>query len=114
MYIWKTICSLHSYSVLSWLRQKSCRVSEPIKTLGTTKRDGCGNVGSTYVFLGIGEITSNIVLLADSHWFTPTSFSWGWNQFIELATLELKDPKNGFIVNDCCLLEVEISVQAVV
>ncbi|KAL8482866.1 hypothetical protein ACS0TY_025776 [Phlomoides rotata] len=53
---------------------------------------------------------------ADSHWFSSTSDdcrdSWGWPRFMELGTLE--DPKNGFIMNDCCLLELEISVKAVV
>ncbi|EYU40990.1 hypothetical protein MIMGU_mgv1a018104mg [Erythranthe guttata] len=35
----------------------------------------------------------------------------GWSSFIELANTS--DPKKGFIVYDCCLLDVEISVHAV-
>ncbi|KAL8482872.1 hypothetical protein ACS0TY_025780 [Phlomoides rotata] len=47
-----------------------------------------------------------------SCWFSPTNNILGWPRFLELSTLE--DPGNGFIIKDCCHLEVEISVQAVV
>lgn len=49
--------------------------------------------------------------LADTNWFSAPMDNWGWCSFIDLATL--KDPNNGFIVKDDCLLYVEISVQAV-
>ncbi|KAK6121989.1 hypothetical protein DH2020_044263 [Rehmannia glutinosa] len=47
-----------------------------------------------------------------SHWFTSSSTDWGWPAFIPIA--EMRDPCKGFIVDDCCLLEIEISVRAVV
>ncbi|EYU25559.1 hypothetical protein MIMGU_mgv1a020675mg [Erythranthe guttata] len=37
--------------------------------------------------------------------------SRGWPACIELATIN--DPNKGFIVNDCCLLSIDIHVQAV-
>ncbi|KAL8482878.1 hypothetical protein ACS0TY_025786 [Phlomoides rotata] len=46
------------------------------------------------------------------NWFSPTSKNWGLLRFMKLSTLE--DPGNGFIIKDCCHLEIEISVQAVV
>ncbi|KAL8482880.1 hypothetical protein ACS0TY_025787 [Phlomoides rotata] len=45
----------------------------------------------------------------DSRWFTQSQVNWGWPSFIELNTLE--DPRNGFIIKDCCHLEIELSVQ---
>ncbi|EYU41007.1 hypothetical protein MIMGU_mgv1a018766mg, partial [Erythranthe guttata] len=42
-----------------------------------------------------------------NHWFTSTSPNWGWPTFMEIATMN--DPKKGFIVNDSCLLHIEIS-----
>ncbi|KAL8482858.1 hypothetical protein ACS0TY_025770 [Phlomoides rotata] len=45
----------------------------------------------------------------DSHWFSPTSNTWGWELYSPL-----EDPGNGLIIKDCYHLEVEISVQAVV
>ncbi|EYU40999.1 hypothetical protein ABFS82_07G096600 [Erythranthe guttata] len=45
-------------------------------------------------------------------WYVGSNDNWGWPSFIEIATIN--DPKKGFIVNDSCLLEVEISVKAVV
>ncbi|KAL8048891.1 hypothetical protein ABFX02_07G096500 [Erythranthe guttata] len=39
--------------------------------------------------------------------FTASEDDWGSKSFIELATIN--DPKMGFIVNDCCVLDVEIS-----
>ncbi|KAL3641555.1 hypothetical protein CASFOL_012370 [Castilleja foliolosa] len=46
------------------------------------------------------------------HWFSASeSVGWGWPSFIKLSTLN--DPNKGFIVNDCCLIEVELAVQAI-
>ncbi|KAL9162537.1 hypothetical protein ABFS82_07G096400 [Erythranthe guttata] len=36
--------------------------------------------------------------------------AWGWPTFIELDTIN--DPKKGLVVNDSCLLNIEISLQA--
>ncbi|CAA0833288.1 TRAF-like family protein [Striga hermonthica] len=44
-------------------------------------------------------------------WFSAGKLDWGWPSFIELA--KVNDPKEGFVVNDCCIIEVEISVQAI-
>ncbi|CAA0833294.1 TRAF-like family protein [Striga hermonthica] len=47
-----------------------------------------------------------------SHWFSAAEeVNWGLPSFIELDVLN--DPNKGFIVNDCCIIEVEISVQAI-
>ncbi|KAL3641572.1 hypothetical protein CASFOL_012387 [Castilleja foliolosa] len=43
-------------------------------------------------------------------WF-PASKRRGWHSFIKLSSLN--DPKKGFIVNDCCVIEVELAVQAI-
>ncbi|KAK6118632.1 hypothetical protein DH2020_047624 [Rehmannia glutinosa] len=47
-----------------------------------------------------------------SHWFTSLEISWGFPAF--LTTANMRDPGKGFIVDDCCFLEIEISVQDVV
>ncbi|EYU25553.1 hypothetical protein MIMGU_mgv1a018078mg, partial [Erythranthe guttata] len=44
--------------------------------------------------------------LATSYWFSASINSWGWPACIELATIN--DPNKGFIVNDCCLLSINI------
>ncbi|EYU25568.1 hypothetical protein MIMGU_mgv1a026113mg [Erythranthe guttata] len=49
--------------------------------------------------------------LATSYWFSTSINSWGWPAWIELATIN--DPNKGFIVNDCCLLSIDIHVQDV-
>ncbi|KAL3641582.1 hypothetical protein CASFOL_012397 [Castilleja foliolosa] len=47
-----------------------------------------------------------------SHWFLASdSEYWGWRSFIKLSTLN--DPKRGFIVKDCCVIEIELAVQAI-
>ncbi|EYU25572.1 hypothetical protein MIMGU_mgv1a018526mg [Erythranthe guttata] len=48
---------------------------------------------------------------ATSYWFSASINSWGWPTCIELATIN--DPNKGFIVNDCCLLSIDIHVQDV-
>ncbi|KAL9319312.1 hypothetical protein ACSQ67_015829 [Phaseolus vulgaris] len=42
------------------------------------------------------------------HQFDAKNIDWGFSQFIPLD--ELHNPKNGFIVNDTCIIEVEILV----
>ncbi|EYU25549.1 hypothetical protein MIMGU_mgv1a018126mg, partial [Erythranthe guttata] len=44
--------------------------------------------------------------LATSYWFSASINSWGWPACIELATIN--DPNKGLIVNDCCLLSIDI------
>ncbi|KAK6118631.1 hypothetical protein DH2020_047623 [Rehmannia glutinosa] len=44
-----------------------------------------------------------------SIWFTSSATNWGWSEFIPIAEM-----RKGFIVDDCCFLEIDISVQAVV
>ncbi|KAI3459810.1 hypothetical protein Pfo_016473, partial [Paulownia fortunei] len=47
-----------------------------------------------------------------SQWFTSSQCDWGLLSFIPIA--DMRDPSKGFIVDDCCVLEIEIFVQAVV
>ncbi|KAL9162544.1 hypothetical protein ABFS82_07G097100 [Erythranthe guttata] len=49
--------------------------------------------------------------VSDNLWFSASDNSWGWSSFIEIA--EINDSEKRFIVNDSCLLDIEISVQAV-
>ncbi|KAI3470211.1 hypothetical protein Pfo_026874 [Paulownia fortunei] len=44
-------------------------------------------------------------------WFSASSDALGWPSFMEIDCMN--DPIKGFIVSDCCLLDIEISVQAV-
>ncbi|KAL3641579.1 hypothetical protein CASFOL_012394 [Castilleja foliolosa] len=45
-------------------------------------------------------------------WFSAANIdNWGWASFIKLSSL--KDPKRGYIVRDCCVIEVELAVQAI-
>ncbi|KAL7145557.1 hypothetical protein ABFS83_07G092500 [Erythranthe nasuta] len=41
------------------------------------------------------------------HLFIITDTTWGWDKLIEIATMN--DPEKGYIVNDSCLIHVEIS-----
>ncbi|KAL3641565.1 hypothetical protein CASFOL_012380 [Castilleja foliolosa] len=46
-------------------------------------------------------------------WFSASkSAAWGWAPFIKLSSLN--DPKKGFIVKDCCVIEIELSVLAAI
>ncbi|CAI9770903.1 unnamed protein product [Fraxinus pennsylvanica] len=45
-------------------------------------------------------------------WFSPSWPSLGWSNFISIT--DINDPKKGFVVGDSCVIEVEISIKAVV
>ncbi|KAH6778363.1 hypothetical protein C2S52_006104 [Perilla frutescens var. hirtella] len=43
-------------------------------------------------------------------WFTSSGNSWGFSEFKEIG--DMGDPTKGFVVDDCCHLEIELSVLA--
>ncbi|KAG8363022.1 hypothetical protein BUALT_BualtUnG0012800 [Buddleja alternifolia] len=56
------------------------------------------------------QINSEHCKTRTSHWFS-SSTDWGFSEFISLVDTD--DGAKGFIVNDCCILKIEISVQAI-
>ncbi|EYU25562.1 hypothetical protein MIMGU_mgv1a023863mg [Erythranthe guttata] len=56
-------------------------------------------------------VKTEAVIELFSYWFSASSSSWGRPVYIDLATIS--DPNKGFIVKDCCLLNIEINVKAV-
>ncbi|KAL1825771.1 hypothetical protein ACET3Z_012549 [Daucus carota] len=56
-------------------------------------------------------IDKNHLQKTDTQWFSFVSSSsnvWGWESFIQLE--ELKDRDNGFIVDDSCMIEAELTM----
>lgn len=48
---------------------------------------------------------------ADSSWFSASFPAKGWPEFVPIA--DIQNPQKGFVVGDQCVIEVEISLQAV-
>ncbi|CAA2999389.1 probable inactive serine threonine- kinase fnkC [Olea europaea subsp. europaea] len=46
----------------------------------------------------------------NNHWFSASDSSWGWPSFIPIAHVK---PSGGFLGPDPCIIEVEISIQAI-
>ncbi|XP_059310958.1 ubiquitin C-terminal hydrolase 12-like [Lycium ferocissimum] len=44
--------------------------------------------------------------------YSAAAQSWGWPSFMPLC--ELNDPKKGFLVDDCCIVQADVSVVGVV
>ncbi|KAL8042729.1 hypothetical protein ABFX02_09G072000 [Erythranthe guttata] len=57
------------------------------------------------------QINCQHIQQIDTHWFSASSIDWGTLSFVDLATIN--DPKKGFLVNDCCLLDIEMTVKGV-
>lgn len=51
-------------------------------------------------------------LVAVNHWYTSCSQSDGCAEFVAIS--EMSNSSKGYLVDDCLLLDVEISVQALV
>ncbi|KAA8543126.1 hypothetical protein F0562_021379 [Nyssa sinensis] len=50
-------------------------------------------------------------LTADNH-FGPSCLTWGFRKFISLA--KLNDPKKGFLVDDTCIIEAQVTLLGIV
>ncbi|KAH9687492.1 TRAF-like family protein [Citrus sinensis] len=44
----------------------------------------------------------------DKYWFHTPKSSWGWPRFVSLS--KLNDPETGFLVDDVCVVEAEVTV----
>ncbi|KAJ0049012.1 hypothetical protein Pint_16581 [Pistacia integerrima] len=44
----------------------------------------------------------------EDHMFCPTTKDWGFTQFMSLDTL--KDPEQGYLVDDSCIIEAEVEL----
>ncbi|KAG5568583.1 hypothetical protein H5410_064400 [Solanum commersonii] len=47
-----------------------------------------------------------------SNWYSAATKGWGWSSFMPCC--EFNDPKKGFLIEDCCILEADVSVVGVV
>lgn len=45
-------------------------------------------------------------ILVEGHMFSPPDEDWGFTNFMALDTL--KDPKQGYLVDDNCIIEAEV------
>lgn len=45
-------------------------------------------------------------------WYSADAHSWGWPSFMPCC--EFNDPKKGFLVEDCCIVQADVSVVGVV
>ncbi|KAG5608559.1 hypothetical protein H5410_019840 [Solanum commersonii] len=47
-----------------------------------------------------------------ANWYSAATKGWGWSSFMPCC--EFNDPKKGFLIEDCCILEADVSVVGVV
>ncbi|KAL7145552.1 hypothetical protein ABFS83_07G092200 [Erythranthe nasuta] len=73
---------------------------------------GSETVKACYTVWIKNRVSNEHVKRTDSQWFSASANKWGWLSFMELASFT--DPtKRGFTANNRCLLDIEISVEAV-
>lgn len=53
----------------------------------------------------------NLIDFAASCWFTSTFPEWGWPEFALIV--DMRSPEMGLVVGDCCILEADVSVEAI-
>ncbi|KAL3819434.1 hypothetical protein ACJIZ3_005339 [Penstemon smallii] len=57
------------------------------------------------------QINGEDFVESNTYWFASRDDGWGFSGFMSIS--DMNDPAKGYLVEDCCILEVEISVQAV-
>ncbi|XP_012836662.1 PREDICTED: uncharacterized protein LOC105957274 [Erythranthe guttata] len=72
---------------------------------------GC-HIWYHFLALNVGLYPKGAQEGTSSHVGISLLYNWGFFKFIDIATIN--DPGKGFIVNDCCILTLEISILAVV
>lgn len=53
-------------------------------------------------------MTNIIEYIVATIWFSDSTEDWGWHSLIELK--DLKDSTKGYIVNDRCIFEAELTL----
>ncbi|ESR46025.1 hypothetical protein CICLE_v10001923mg [Citrus x clementina] len=90
--------------------------------------NGCGDGDHLSLYLALGDSTVDGIkvyaeytlrildqlgakhksLQAAKDWFQSPNLTWGWTRFISFS--ELNKPGTGFLVNDVCVVEAEVTV----
>ncbi|XP_012833016.1 PREDICTED: ubiquitin carboxyl-terminal hydrolase 12-like [Erythranthe guttata] len=97
----------HRWKVQLYPKGTSSNVSIFLWHVGPERVQAC------YTIWIKNQVNDEQVKRTTTHLFPSSGESWGWPSFIELDYIN--DPKRGLIVNDCCILAIEISsVQAAV
>ncbi|KAG8366330.1 hypothetical protein BUALT_Bualt17G0068600 [Buddleja alternifolia] len=73
--------------------------------------DSCQKLKVNYTIGIKNQYTDEHRVARDSRWFTPPDDGWGWYSLIPIK--DMNDPKTGFVVGDCCIIEVEILLLAI-
>ncbi|XP_057777958.1 uncharacterized protein LOC130996674 [Salvia miltiorrhiza] len=78
-----------------------------------SKSFGCGkklNASCHFTFKNMLNATKDHSMEVN-HWFTCSSSDWGFAEF--KAIDEMRDNSKGFVVDDCCTLQIQLSVKAI-
>ncbi|XP_057793963.1 uncharacterized protein LOC131010449 [Salvia miltiorrhiza] len=77
-----------------------------------SKSFGCGkklNASCLFTFKNMHNAINDHSIKVN-HWFTCSSPGWGFSEF--KAIDEMRDNSKGFVVDDCCTLQIQLSVVA--
>ncbi|KAI3870366.1 hypothetical protein MKX03_026851 [Papaver bracteatum] len=102
------VFSVGSYQWRLWIRPKGSHKVYDQFSLFLVPQDLTRTPYAEYTFVITSQTNrKNNVKKVGKHQFKSTEPSWGWSSFIELT--KFYHPANGYLLNDTCIIEVEIS-----
>ncbi|TMX02324.1 hypothetical protein EJD97_022011 [Solanum chilense] len=94
-------------------RQNGQSISAFLESVDAKGFDRHKSVGAKFSISVKNQISGDHhKITGGANWYSAAFYSWGWSSFMRCC--ELNDPKKGFLIEDCCILEAEVSVVGVV
>uniref|UniRef100_M1DLP6 Meprin and TRAF homology domain-containing protein / MATH domain-containing protein n=1 Tax=Solanum tuberosum TaxID=4113 RepID=M1DLP6_SOLTU len=88
-------------------------ISIYLAVIGASLLHSVHELNASFSFLIVDQIHDNFTVMKGGlNWYSAATDNWGWPSFMPCC--EFNDPKKGFLIEDCCIVEAEVSVVGVV
>ncbi|KAH0678322.1 hypothetical protein KY284_019407 [Solanum tuberosum] len=81
-------------------------ISIYLAVIGASLLHSVHELNASFSFLIVDQIHDNFTVMKGGlNWYSAATDNWGWPSFMPCC--EFNDPKKGFLIEDCCIVEAE-------